>query len=775
MILRHKIWLILFLTLIARPAHAVYTGDIRVLLDDRKGNSAPETSFSYGVPVKVSWGVNIQDRWNKEKDPDLTFTSEGPSYGILDAPKQVVRYIQWTAGLLGAAGFIERIRETEYLDYLYNEYMYEQENPYCRFYNMVDDYHVGFLTRTEFNKLADELAYNWGRGPWDDPSYYTYDIFDYLSSSLEGPRYIYRGVITGLDHVRYDFARVITDQDGGGSMIGNPVTRGTLFYNYGSYSMPTDMPILEGNNSVRLSHWKFDQWTISGNALTGPGLIKDDGWKETSYSKIGDWGLSTGISYKFDVGLSYKLDNNYFVEKNPEFTAAVTPNDPLFASTGSWGQQYGDQWALQRIGFKPLEDPTSAWRLTTGTERPVVVAVIDSGIDLTHPDLHIDNIWKNPKETPGNALDDDNNGYIDDLIGWNFVQNDNNPFDLVGHGTIVAGLIAARWNNGRGIAGINRGARIMPLKVLNEIGKGWGSDIARALVYAVDNGAKIINISAEHTGQTKFLERAFGYAQEKGALVVVSAGNEAADTKGIEPANQPGVLVVAATLPNDKRVGFSNWGEKVNIAAPGVDVLSLRAHGTDLVRKVSTDPAKNKPREAVVGKDEQYYRASGTSFAAPLVTGVASLMLAKNPSLTAVQIKRMLMMSADDIETPGWDQLTGYGMVNARKALEADPNYYLYAELHRIAPAREGGRTVIQVFGTAMGSDWGDYRLEVGQGENPTSWKPAGKAAGGQVKENLLGTLTQGDFGGSGRWTVRLVALDKKGLTRESRSSITLQ
>jgi subtilisin family serine protease len=313
------------------------------------------------------------------------------------------------------------------------------------------------------------------------------------------------------------------------------------------------------------------------------------------------------------------------------------------------------------------------------------------------------------------------------------------------------------------------------LKALNEIGKGWGSDIARAIAYAVDNGAKIINISAEHVGQTKILEQAFAYAQEKGVLVVVSSGNEAADTKGIEPANQPGVLVVAATLPNDKRVGFSNWGEKVNIAAPGVDVLSLRAHGTDLVRKVATDPDKNKPGEAVVGKDEQYYRASGTSFAAPLVSGVASLMLAKNPALTAEQIKRMLLMSADDIEAPGWDLLTGYGIVNARKALEADPNYYLYAELHRIAPAQEGGRTVIQVFGTAMGSDWGDYHFEVGQGENPTSWHPAGKAVGGQIKDNLLGTLTQGDFGASGRWTVRMVAQDKKVLTRESRSSITLQ
>jgi subtilisin family serine protease len=422
-----------------------------------------------------------------------------------------------------------------------------------------------------------------------------------------------------------------------------------------------------------------------------------------------------------------------------------------------------------------MEDSSSAWNLTTGKERPVVVAVIDSGIDLTHPDLHINNIWKNEKEVAGNRRDDDNNGYIDDLIGWNFVQNNNNPFDLVGHGTHVAGLIAARWNNGRGIAGINRGALIMPLKVLNELGQGWGSDIARAVAYAVDNGARIINISAEHKGQTKFLERALAYAEKKGVLVVVSAGNEAADTRGVEPSNQPGALVVAATLPNDKRAGFSNFGERVHLAAPGFDVLSLRASGSDLVTRVATDPSKIKPGEAIVGKDQQYYRASGTSFAAPLVTGVASLMLAKNPNLTAEQVKRMLMMSADDVEGPGWDQLTGYGIVNARKALEADPNYYLYAELHRVAPARDGNRTVIQVFGTAMGSDWGDFRIELGQGDNPTAWRPAGQLTRGQVKENLLATLTPQDFGATGRWSIRLVAQDRKGLTRESRSSLNLQ
>jgi hypothetical protein len=179
--------------------------------------------------------------------------------------------------------------------------------------------------------------------------------------------------------------------------------------------------------------------------------------------------------------------------------------------------------------------------------------------------------------------------------------------------------------------------------------------------------------------------------------------------------------------------------------------------------------------KSILGPDAKFYHATGTSFAAPFVAGVASLLLARNPRLTPDQVEHALLMSADDVDAPGWDQLTGYGRLNARKALEADPNYYLYTELHRVAPARDGGRTVIQAFGTVMGSDLASYRLEVGQGDNPTNWRQAGKLEGGQMKDKLLGTLTQGDFGGGGKWTIRLVATDKKGMTRESRTNLTLQ
>jgi subtilisin family serine protease len=232
------------------------------------------------------------------------------------------------------------------------------------------------------------------------------------------------------------------------------------------------------------------------------------------------------------------------------------------------------------------------------------------------------------------------------------------------------------------------------------------------------------------------------------------------------------VLTVAASDSQDKRMGFSNWGKYIRIAAPGEEILSLRARRSDLL--VMAGGKDYKAGRAFLGSDAKYYHATGSSFSSPFVAGVASLIFAKNPRLNAAQVERMLLMSADDIETPGWDQLTGYGRLNARKALEADPDYYLYAELHRVGAARDGGRTVLQVNGRAEGSHWGDSHIEIGEGEKPTSWK-AGQMAGGQVKDGVLATLSRGDFGAAGKWTIRLVAQDRKGMTRESSTIFTLQ
>jgi subtilisin family serine protease len=448
-----------------------------------------------------------------------------------------------------------------------------------------------------------------------------------------------------------------------------------------------------------------------------------------------------------------------------------SPDDPLYRARGSWGQRYDDQWALKRIGFTPRGSGTSAWDLVQGAARAVIVAVIDTGLDYGHPDFPREAIWRNPGETL-NGRDDDGNGYVDDVIGWNFVHRDNDPWDHTGHGTHVAGIIAAATGNGEGIAGINADVRIMPLKALNLAGKGLSAGIAEAVYYAVRHGARVINLSLGGEGLTGVQRRVIEYAHRKGVLVVVAAGNLGADTAKFGQAGLPQVLTVAATDVDDKPLRTSNWGQAVKIAAPGLDVLSLRARRTDF-NLLSGDP-DYRPGAGVVGARELYYRASGTSFAAPFVAGVAALLLARNPGLTNVQVERMLLMSADDVGIPGWDQFTGAGRLNAVKALRADPDWYLLARLDALRPIREAGRTVVEALGSVTGSDLGGYRLELGGGEAPERWKAIGGVRTEPVPEGRLGVIPVSEITARGAWTVRVVAEDRKGNRREARGTLNV-
>lgn len=277
----------------------------------------------------------------------------------------------------------------------------------------------------------------------------------------------------------------------------------------------------------------------------------------------------------------------------------------------------GNSWDLDQINAPEV------WAQGY-TGQGIVVAIIDSGVDMTHTDLDA-NSWVNSREIAGNGLDDDGNGYIDDINGWDFVDNDNVANDLDAHGTHVAGTIAAE-NNGVGGTGVAYNARIMPVRVLDADGNGRYSDVAAGIRYAADSGADIINLSLGGGSSNSQVLAAIEYAVQQGALVVIAAGNEG-DSQPSFPANitSPGVLTVGAVNSNQQIASFSNLAgsSPLNyVVAPGVGIYS-------------TTPNNN------------YASFNGTSMATPHIAGVAALLLSANPNLTPAQLASLLTSTAE--------------------------------------------------------------------------------------------------------------------------------
>ena len=386
-----------------------------------------------------------------------------------------------------------------------------------------------------------------------------------------------------------------------------------------------------------------------------------------------------------------------YAQPNYRFRMAAAANDPYYASSGSWGQAHADMWGARTL------DVGRAWDRTRG--QGVVVAVIDTGMDVQHEDLAA-NVWVHPGEVPDNGLDDDGNGFIDDVNGWNFVADNGTPYDAVGHGTHVAGIIAAVGDNGRGIVGVAPRAKVMALKALDDAGWGLDSDLVDAFVYAADMGVDVINASFGAYNDSRALAEAVRYAAGKGVLIVAAAGNEATDTGYASPAGLPEVLTVGALTPERLRAGFSNFGERIDVFAPGEHVLSLLAAGSWF----STLPVP-----ILEGK---YVVMGGTSMAAPHVAGVAALVLSQHPGYTAEQVRGLVRSTARDVGAAGWDTLFGYGVVDAGAATAAAlPPADLTAWLTSPGPyasdrlsAYNRGR--YQVRGSALGAGFARYRLE---------------------------------------------------------------
>lgn len=327
-----------------------------------------------------------------------------------------------------------------------------------------------------------------------------------------------------------------------------------------------------------------------------------------------------------------------YAEPNYIYHSFVTPNDPRFP----------EMFGLDKI------DAPEAWEEQTGS-KSIIVGVIDTGTDQKHEDLK-DNIWRNPAEfgdgKENNEIDDDGNGFIDDFEGWDFINNDNNPFDDNDHGTHVSGTIGAVGNNGVGVVGVNWNVTIMPLKFLDAQGSGESDDAIEAILYGTNMGAKVLSNSWGGGGLSRALEDAIKFANQKGVLFVAAAGNESSNNDSFPsyPASYEvdNVVAVASTNRDDNLSGFSNWGqESVDLAAPGSSILSTLAR-------------------------DRYGVLSGTSMATPHVSGAAAIIWAQYPNLGMKQVKIRLLGSVDRNSNLADRMATG-GRLNVHKALSTSP------------------------------------------------------------------------------------------------------
>lgn len=341
-----------------------------------------------------------------------------------------------------------------------------------------------------------------------------------------------------------------------------------------------------------------------------------------------------------DAVMTYLVGTGLFtvVERDGIARSSSTPNDPNYVA----------EWHLNRI------QAATAWNVTTGSATPI--AVIDSGVDGTHPDLA---------------------GRL--VAGWNFLGANSNTSDVLGHGTAVAGTIAAATNNLTGVAGVTWANPIMPLVVLNSSDYASYSDIASAIMYAADRGARVINVSIGGTSASSTLQSAVDYAWNKGAVVFASAMNNSNSTLNY-PAACNNVVAVSATNDADTLASFSNYGTWITLSAPGNNILTTNRGG---------------------GYGYWY----GTSFASPIAAGAAALALALRPSLSAAALVNLLQTNSDDLGAPGYDASFGWGRINLARVVNAAAAMVLTPPAVSIASPAAGATVsgTVTVSGTSIG------------------------------------------------------------------------
>jgi subtilisin family serine protease len=295
----------------------------------------------------------------------------------------------------------------------------------------------------------------------------------------------------------------------------------------------------------------------------------------------------------------------YLTNDNNPSTAIVNPNDVLYSKY---------QWNL------PIIQTVAGWGVDKGSEK-IIVAIVDTGVDMNHPDLQ---------------------GRL--LPGYNVVDPSSPPMDDVGHGTHVAGVISALVNNAEGVAGMTWYNPVLPIKVLDSTGAGNTYNVSQGIIWAADHGAKVINMSLGNYADANFLHDAIRYAYNKDVVLIAASGNDNTENPGF-PAAYPEVFAVAAADATKKKASFSNFGDYIAVTAPGVNIASTFPHN-------------------------QYAALSGTSMASPHVTALAALIRSTNPLLKNTEVMDIMRKTAEDLGAPGKDKYYGYGQIDVMKALE---------------------------------------------------------------------------------------------------------
>lgn len=412
------------------------------------------------------------------------------------------------------------------------------------------------------------------------------------------------------------------------------------------------------------------------------------------------------------------------------------PNDPYLSSRGAWGQPYEDLWGILRVRAP------EAWELAQG--EGVIAAVNDTGIDAAHPDLAA-NLWVNPGEdldhdgrataSDANGIDDDQNGFVDDLHGYDFANDDPDPFDDFGHGTHVGGTIAAVANNGIGVVGVAPRARLMALKGLLASGDTPDAVLARAMVYAADHGARVINNSWScntRCPSNPVVEEAQAYAAALGVVVVTSAGNRSDDVVYFSPKPRRDNIVVGASDDRDRTAPFSNVGLLISVLAPGSGEFQLggvRLPQRAILSTLSSGAGLDASGDGafVIGGD--YLRWAGTSMSAPHVAGIAALILSLHPDWSPDEVRAVIRSSARDLDAPGHDRRTGAGLADAARAL-ATPRPTVRAWFSAPAPGAvvvpQGEAVSIR---GALAGAVAAAELAVGFGRDPAAFEPIPLAA----------------------------------------------